>query len=135
LSGVRSAQLIRDSIARREEALNMTGSGTYFVSVALVSGDRAGLLSLASMLHRRGIDVLEAEFSRPSAGRRVFNATVAATPRQASTLEASLRNLIDVVGVFTCEALDTPREPRKGSAPIAPVNAWCDPMSSSTPKV
>jgi len=65
----------------------------------------------------------------------VFNATVAATPRQASTLEASLRNLIDVVGVMTCEALDTQREPRKGSVPIAPVNALCDPMSSSTPTV
>ncbi|WP_116951906.1 hypothetical protein [Jiangella endophytica] len=79
------------------------------MSVVLVGSDRAALLALVSTLHRRGVDVLEADLSRPAGGRRVFNATIAATPRQASSVEASLGQLIDVVEVVACKAIDARR--------------------------
>jgi hypothetical protein len=82
----------------------------YSVVVALAGGDSSALLSLVSTLHRRRVDVLDAELTRPDAGRRVFAATFLATSRQARTVEASLRNLVDTVDVEMCEAADDRRE-------------------------
>jgi acetolactate synthase regulatory subunit len=84
----------------------MTEMRPYSVAVALIARDSSTLLSLVSTLHRRGVDVLSAELTRPTAGRRAFTATFHASWRQARTVEASLRNLVDVVGVEMCEAAD-----------------------------
>lgn len=84
----------------------------YAVSVALEGGDHALLLSLVSMLHRRGVEVLEADLSRPTEGRRVFNASVSATASQARTLAASLRGVIHVVDVSLYDADDDYRQER-----------------------
>jgi hypothetical protein len=84
----------------------MTELRTYSVAVALTGRDSSALLSLVSTLHRRGVDVLDAELTRPFANSRAFTATFHATLRQARIVEASLRNLIDVVGVEMCEPAD-----------------------------
>jgi hypothetical protein len=79
----------------------------YVVTVAVTTdGARSGLLGLASVLHRRGVDVLEAELARPSHGRRVFNATFGATPQRAATVLRTYENLVDVVDAALFEALD-----------------------------
>jgi len=65
------------------------------VTVTLAQRDRSTFLSLVSMLHRRGVDVLEAELH--TATDSYFAATFLATPAHATTVVASLRNLIDVM--------------------------------------
>lgn len=82
----------------------MTGLQPFSVAVDLTGRNSSALLSLVSTLHRRGVDVLSAELTRPTADRRTFTATFHATERQARAVEASLRNLVDVVGVEMCEA-------------------------------
>jgi hypothetical protein len=67
----------------------------YRVTVTLAQRDRSTFLSLVSMLHRRGVDVLEAELH--TATDSYFTATFLATPAHATTVVASLRNLIDVM--------------------------------------
>lgn len=92
----------------------MTEVRPYSVAVTLAGSDGSALLSVVSTLHRRGVDVLNVELTRPTAGRRAFTATFHATWRQAGTTEASLRNLVDVVGVEMREAAndrgDSPSE-------------------------
>src|SRR3954471_14487719 len=81
---------------------------TFVVTVALsATGERAGLLAMASTLHRRGVVVVEADLSKPLHGRRVFSATFAAEPAMAVTVLHSFENLIDVVDASLYQALDT----------------------------
>jgi len=70
----------------------------YWVSVSLARGDDAALLTLASALHRRGVSVLAAELTYPVEDHRTFEALIVATPRQARTVEATLRGLVPVTG-------------------------------------
>lgn len=77
---------------------------TFSVAIAVTGQDSSALLSLVSMFHRRRVELLDAELTRPTAERRVFTATFQATWRQARTVEESLRNLVDVIGVELCEA-------------------------------
>ena len=78
----------------------MTGARLHSVRVALRDQDSTStLLSLVSVLHRRAAEVGQAELSPASHGRRIFNATFTATDRQATTVRASLDNLIDVLEV------------------------------------
>ncbi|GAA1526649.1 hypothetical protein [Nocardioides humi] len=77
----------------------MTGAVPHRVVVTTLDADRALLLSLASVLHRRGVDVLAADLKPPEHGRRQFCAVVVATTAQARTLRQTLSNRIDVVSV------------------------------------
>jgi hypothetical protein len=79
-------------VTARVEALE---AGPHRVTVTLAQRDRSTFLSLVSMLHRRGVDVLEAELH--TATDAYFTATFLATPAHAMTVVASLRNLIDVM--------------------------------------
>ena len=84
-----------------------SASSLYAVSVAAQSdGSRSDLLSMAAVLHRRGVEVVDAEYPRRSNGRRVFSATFRATPSQATTVLRSFENLVDVVDAVLFEALD-----------------------------
>lgn len=79
----------------------------FVVTVALVSdGSRANLFAMASVLHRRGVEVVEADLTRPSHGRRVFSATFSAEPRRADTVLKSYENLVDVLDASLFEAFD-----------------------------
>jgi acetolactate synthase regulatory subunit len=81
----------------------------YAVRVALRDRDSTStLLSLVSVLHRRAAEVGQAELSPASQGRRIFNATFTATDRQATTVRASLDNLIDVLEVVLGAVTDAP---------------------------
>ena len=72
----------------------------YAVTVLLEGhGDRAVLLSLASLLHRRAVHPRRAELSAETDGRRTVTTTLARSPRQAATFEASLGDLIHVRGI------------------------------------
>lgn len=85
----------------------MTARRLFVVTVALTAtGARADLLTMASVLHRRGVDVVEAELSRPAHDRRVFSAMFAATSQQASTVGRTFEGLVDVVDVSLFEAMD-----------------------------
>lgn len=85
----------------------MNGTRLFVVTLAvLADGDRADLLAMASVLHRRGVDVVEAEMSRPSHGRRVFSSTFRAERHHAETVLKTFENLIDVVDASLFEALD-----------------------------
>jgi acetolactate synthase regulatory subunit len=89
----------------------------YSVAVALAGDDASTFLRIVATLHRRGVPVVEAALSRPTADRRAFAATFVATGRQARVVAASLRRLVDVVGVELSEAADGPstwtcRQPR-----------------------
>jgi hypothetical protein len=97
----------------------MTSSPRLFaVTVALAAdGSCADLLAMASVLHRRAVDVLEAELGRPAHGRRVFSATFAATPQQAATVLRTFENRVDVVDASLFEALDARAVPSLSPAP------------------
>ena len=87
----------------------------FAVTVALAAdGARADLLSAASVLNRRSVDVIEAELGRPAHGRRVFSATFAATPQQAATVLRTFENMVDVVDASLFEALDARAVPSLG---------------------
>lgn len=86
----------------------MTGKPLFAVIVEVdADGARASLMALASVLHRRGIDVVEAEFTRRTHNRRVFTATFAAEQRRATTVLRSYENLIDVLDASLYAALET----------------------------
>jgi len=91
----------------------------FVLTVALVPGGaRADLLGLASVLHRRGVDVVEAELARPAHERRIFSATFRSTTRQAETVLRSMQGLVDVLDATLFQALDTrstAAEPRIGA--------------------
>ncbi len=97
----------------------MTELGPYSVAVVLADGDSSALLSVVSMLHRRGVDVLEAELTRPAADRRFFTATFTATWRQARTVEASLRNLVHAVSVELSQPAHRSHDTAARVVPIA----------------
>jgi transcription termination factor Rho len=79
----------------------------FVLTVAMVPGGaRADLLGLASVLHRRGVDVVEAELSRPAHERRVFSATFRSTTRQAETVLRSMQGLVDVLDATLFQAFD-----------------------------
>ena len=69
---------------------------TYSVVVELSGDDRSILLALASALHRRGVDVVDARLAMSGEDHRRFEATIVATARQAGTVEATLMNLVHV---------------------------------------
>jgi hypothetical protein len=66
----------------------------YLLEVSIVGEDGATLLSLASALHRRHVEVLDARLCAADGGDRRFEATVRTTQRQVSTVAATLRNLV-----------------------------------------
>ncbi len=85
----------------------MTTPRLFAVTVALTAdGARADLMAMAAVLHRRGVEVVEAEFGRPSHSRRVFSATFVATSQQAWTVQKTYEGLVDVVDTSLFEALD-----------------------------
>lgn len=87
--------------------MSIDATRPFVVTVALTAdGARSDLLALATVLHQRAVDVIEADFSRPAHGRRVFSATFHATSQQARTLHKSFENLIDVIDAALFEALD-----------------------------
>lgn len=96
----------------------MTALQQFSVTVDLTGRNRSALLSLVSTLHRRSVDVLSAELTRATNDGRAFTATFHATSRQARTLEASLRNLVDVVGVEMCETADLALTPATSGGPM-----------------
>jgi hypothetical protein len=80
----------------------------FAVTVAMTTSDsRSDLLVMASVLHRRAVNVVEAELSTPSQGRRVFSATFQATPQKALTVLNSLKARVDVVDAELCAAADS----------------------------
>lgn len=98
--------------------MNYPFESLFVVTVALVPGGaRADLLAMASALHRRGVEVIEAELSRPGRDRRVFSATFRSTDRQAETVLRSLEGLVDVVDATLYAALDIRGVPL-GDAPV-----------------
>lgn len=100
----------------------LTRPRLFAVSVAITAdGARSDLLAMASVLHRRGVRVVEAELTKVAHGRRVFNATFNATSAQASTVLKSFQNVIDVVEAALFDALDTrdiPDAPRVSTSGI-----------------
>ena len=92
----------------------MTELRPYSVAVVLADGDGSALLSVVSALHRRGVEVLDAELTRSAAGRRSFTATFVATCRQARTVEGSLRNLVHVIRAEVSEAADRSHDTTAG---------------------
>lgn len=87
----------------------MTEARRYAVTVALAAQDgTTGLLSLMSLLHRRGVDVGRPELSPESHGRRTFIATFTAHPGRAATIRASLANLVEVLDVLLHESAESP---------------------------
>lgn len=82
-------------------------SRPFIVTAVLTEGGgSADLLSMASVLHRRGVDVIEAALTRPSNGRRQFHATFLADPRMASTVCATFKNKVGVLEAVLFDALD-----------------------------
>ena len=65
--------------------------------VRLARAGTISLLSVTSVLHRRGIEVASAHWRTLRTGGASWTATVLATEAQARTAVASLRNLVDVV--------------------------------------
>lgn len=98
----------------------MTSASLFAITLALdPEGSRSDLLALASVLHRRGVDVLEAELARPTNGRRVFHATFKAKPAHANTVLRTFENLVDVLDAVLFEAFDA-RQP-DGPSPSGPM--------------
>lgn len=79
-----------------------------FSLTVTMTGDttRTGLLSLASVLHRRAVDVLEVDLRRPVDGQRTFTSTVSAGRQRMNTLVATLLNEVDVLTADYIELLD-----------------------------
>ncbi|MGH4001800.1 MAG: hypothetical protein ACRDTJ_30550 [Pseudonocardiaceae bacterium] len=78
----------------------------FAVRVEMASDPRSDLLSMASVLHRRGVNVLEARLSTCDDGRRVFTASFTAQSQvQAATVGRSYEGL---VGVFTVDLVPAP---------------------------
>ena len=91
----------------------------FVLTVALVpDGARADLLGLASVLHRRGVDVVEAELSRPAHGRRVFSTTFRSTTRRAETVLRSMEGLVDVLDATLFQAFDARDAPAPSRVPV-----------------
>jgi hypothetical protein len=79
----------------------------FVIAVAMtVDGSRADLLQMASVLHRRGVEIVEADLSRSAHGRRVFSATFHAAERQAETVLRTMEGLVDVIDASLFNALD-----------------------------
>ncbi|QGG40637.1 hypothetical protein [Aeromicrobium yanjiei] len=84
------------------------GPRAYVVTVSVTANDHgADLLTIASVLHRRGVQVVEADLARPVDGCRVFSATIVSDPARAWTVLRTLENRVDVLGADLFEALDT----------------------------
>lgn len=95
---------------RRDAALHPgeTGPCAFVVTVSVTADDHgADLLTIASVLHRRGVQVVEADLARPVQGLRVFSATIVTDPARAMTVLRTLENRIDVVDAELFEAIDT----------------------------
>lgn len=90
----------------------MSGARLYAVTVALRDQDSThALLSLVSVLHRRAVQLGQADLSPASQGRRTFNATFTATDQQAATVRASLDNLVEALEVILAEATESSHIP------------------------
>ncbi|MGE0776975.1 hypothetical protein [Mycolicibacterium sp.] len=79
----------------------------------------SGLSAVAAVLHRRGVDVIDASLSRAVDGRRRFSVSVAADSVRAHTLAATFQNLIDVIDVSIVD----PAGPREVGVTAAPARA------------
>jgi hypothetical protein len=78
----------------------------FAISVELAADPSADLLVMASVLHRRGVEVLEAQLSRPTGGRRLFTASFAARSGRHATSVA--RTFQARVGVLDAHLLTAP---------------------------
>jgi hypothetical protein len=88
----------------------LTEPGVFAINVELAADRSADLLAMASVLHRRGVDVLEAQLSRPVGGRRVFTASfVAPSARQANTVARTFEGRVDVLEVHLLADLSDQR--------------------------
>lgn len=67
------------------------------VRVRLAQSDRSTLLALVSTLHRRGVEVVAAEFGTVPGDTQAFAVTFLATHARAMTVAASLGSLVDVL--------------------------------------
>lgn len=75
-----------------------------------VQVERSPLLSAASVLHRRGVDVIEASLSHLSpASRWQFTATFRSAPAQARTLLRSFENLVETTDAVLIDFSDGSR--------------------------
>lgn len=93
-----------DARLRASEA----GPRAYVVTVSVTANDHgADLLTIASVLHRRGVQVVEADLARPVDGLRIFSATIITDPARAWTVLRTLENRIDILEADLFEALDT----------------------------
>lgn len=85
--------------------------GVFGLEVSMaVHVERSPLLSAASVLHRRGIEVIEASLSPPSVeGSWQFAATFRSGPVQARTLLRSFGNLIGTTDAVLVDFADGSR--------------------------
>jgi hypothetical protein len=75
-------------------------------AVMMTDSSRSDLLRMASVLHRRGVEVIKAEMSPALDGQRLFTATFGATTQQAFTVRRSVENLINVTDVSLRDTKD-----------------------------
>jgi hypothetical protein len=94
--------------------VELTEPSVFAISVELVADPSADLLIMASVLHRRGVDVLEAQLSRPTGGRRVFTASFAArSARHATSVARTFEGRVGVLDVHLLTApADSPYQRR-----------------------
>lgn len=82
----------------------MVTDPTFLVTVTVYAdASRPPLLSIASILHRRHVTVLDAELRRAEGLAQKFIATVAASTERMETLARSLSREIDVLSVDYAE--------------------------------
>lgn len=87
----------------------MNDVGTYSLTVTIAAdGDHSSLLAMASVLHRRRVEVVDATITRPAQGHRFFRATILATARQANLVLRSMENVVNVLHAALFEAFEIP---------------------------
>ena len=90
-----------------------TEANVFTLSVTLVADLSTDLLVMASVLHRRGVDVLEARLSRPVEGGRLFTASFSA--RSAGHATTVARIVQGRVGVLEVRLRAVPSDAPKRS--------------------
>lgn len=87
---------------------------SHHVRAYLARLDTATLLALVSTLHRRGVEVIDAQLGSDRQAQPFFTVTFLATSSQARTLTASLSNRIDVLDA---ELVPAPRPDHDAPTP------------------
>ncbi|MET0456515.1 MAG: hypothetical protein ABW137_32145 [Mycobacterium sp.] len=88
-----------------------TAGALYVLEVTLIGDDgRSPLLAAASVLHRRGIDVVEATLTTDRLAGYRFTATFRCRPAQARTVQHTFGNRADTQDV-TLHRIPTDRLP------------------------